>query len=63
VLGDREIDAAWIGVTTLLHNTKHPAIAEVRDELESLRDRDIYDAGVQVILDAVETRAAATRGT
>ena len=44
-----------------LHHTKHPAIAAVRDELESLRDRDIYESGVQVILDAVEARAAATR--
>ena len=38
----------------------HPAITAVRDELEALRDRDIYESGVQVILDAVEARAAAS---
>ena len=58
--GERPADAEWIGVTASLHHTRHPAIAAVRHELETLRDRDIYDAGVQVILDAVEARAAAT---
>ena len=61
VYSNRDTDAAWIGVTPSLHHTKHPVIADIRDELESLRDRDIYDDGVQVILDAVEARAAATR--
>lgn len=59
--GEREADAEWIGITASLHHTRHPAITAVRDELEALRDRDIYESGVQVILDAVEARAAATR--
>jgi AcrR family transcriptional regulator len=58
LLDDRDLDAPRVGVTPQVHNTNHPAIADVRDELEALHDRDIYDAGVQVILDAVEARAA-----
>jgi AcrR family transcriptional regulator len=58
--GEREADDAWIGVTSSLHHARHPAIAAVRDELEALRDRDIYESGVQVILDAVEARAASS---
>ena len=59
VAGDDDSDAAWIGVTLSLERTGHPAITAVRDELEALRDRDIYESGVQVILDAVEARSAA----
>ena len=59
VAGDDDSDPAWIGVTLSLARTGHPAVAAVRDELEALRDRDIYESGVQVILDAVEARSAA----
>lgn len=59
VAGDSEADPAWIGVTRSLEHTRHPAITAVRDELEALRDREIYESGVQVILDAVAARASA----
>ena len=61
VAGDTDSDPAWIGVTRSLERTRHPAITAVRDELEALRDRDIYESGVQVILDAIEARSTALR--
>jgi AcrR family transcriptional regulator len=58
---DQDDDGRWIGASPAVHHTRHPAIAAVRDELEGLRDSDIYESGIQVILDAIEARAAATR--
>ena len=58
----RDAEARWIGVAPLLHQTTRPAIVNVRDELEALRDRDVFSTGVQVILDAVETQAASSGG-
>ena len=50
----------WIGVTARSTTPRHPAITAVRDELEALRDHEIFESGVQVILDAVQARAAAS---
>jgi len=35
----------------------HPALVAVRSKLEQLRNTDIYQVGVQMILDAVEASA------
>ncbi len=61
VAENHDSDPVWIGVTRSLDQTRHPTILAVRAELEALHDRDIYHSGVQVILDAVEARARATR--
>ncbi len=53
-------DPRWIGGSTALHSTRTPTAASVRDELEALRDVDIYESGIQVILDAVAARASST---
>lgn len=61
LIGERDAEARWIGVTPLLHQSTRPAIVNVRDELESLGDRDVFTTGVQVILDAVEARVEHVR--
>ena len=53
-------DPRWIGTHPGLHQGRTPTAAAVRDELEALRDQDVYESGVQVILDAVSARAADT---
>lgn len=47
----------WIGPSTVLRSSRFPVIAEVRDELEQLHQRDIFEDGVQIILDAVQARS------
>ena len=60
VAGDVDADPVWIGVHRSLQHSRHPAITAVRDELEALRDHEVFESGVEVILDAVQARAAAS---
>ena len=60
VAGEVDADPVWIGVHRSLQHSRHPAITAVRDELEALRDHEVFESGVQVILDAVQARAAAS---
>jgi hypothetical protein len=55
---DAALHQGWLGGSVALAGGQLPALAAVRDQLEALRDRDIYRVGVEVILDAVEARAA-----
>lgn len=48
----------WIGPSIPLNSNRFPEIIEVRDELERLRQRDIFRDGVQIILDAVQARSS-----
>ena len=50
-------DPRWLGGSAALRGNQLPALAAVRDQLEALRDHDVYRVAVQVILDAVEARA------
>ena len=58
--GPEDEDPRWIGSHPALQPGRHPTAAAVRDELEALRDDDVYASGVQVILDAITARAAET---
>jgi AcrR family transcriptional regulator len=51
----------WIGFFPSLRQSAAPAAVRVRDRLEALRDRDIYDEGIQLLIDAVESRLARSR--
>ncbi len=53
-------DQRWVGGSPALHRSRYPAIAAVRDQLESLEDPEVYRAGVQVLLDAVAAQASST---
>ncbi len=53
-------DPRWIGRSPAFHSSRTPTAVSVREELEALRDVDIYESGIQVILDAVAARAGST---
>ena len=50
-------DIRWLAGSVSFSGSSHPAVVAVRHELEQLRTSDVYEAGVQVILEAVEGRA------
>jgi AcrR family transcriptional regulator len=54
--GDDDDDPRWLGGSAGLLSGRYPALRAVRPQLESLRDGDVFDFGVQVILDAIEAR-------
>jgi AcrR family transcriptional regulator len=51
----------WIGFFPSLRQSSAPAAVRVRDRLEALRDRDVYEDGIRVIIDAVESRLPQSR--
>jgi AcrR family transcriptional regulator len=53
-------DSAWIGDLPALDPSTYPSVALLRHDLVALRNSDVFAAGVEMILDAVEDRAAAT---
>lgn len=55
---DDTYDDPWVGPSIPLRSNQYSDIIEVRDELEHLRQRDIFREGVQIILDAVQARTA-----
>jgi AcrR family transcriptional regulator len=56
-----DAEERWIGFFPSLRQSTASAAVRMRDRLEALRDRDIYEDGVQVIIDAVEVRLAQPR--
>jgi AcrR family transcriptional regulator len=51
----------WIGFFPSLRQSPASSAVRVRDRLEALRDHDVYADGVQVIIDAVESRLVRSR--
>lgn len=49
-----EPDGVWLGDVGIVDENRFPEVAASREQLASLRDRDIFQMGVGVILDAAE---------
>jgi AcrR family transcriptional regulator len=52
---------AWLGRSLPMSPATHPRVNALRDALIALDDRDVYDMGVEALLDAVEANAARGR--
>ena len=48
-------DRAWLGDVGYVNDQEYPQVAASRNELAALRDHDIYQMGIGVILDAAES--------
>jgi AcrR family transcriptional regulator len=56
-----EPEERWIGFFPSLRQSPALSAVRVRDRLEALRDHDVYADGIQVIIDAVESRRVRAR--
>lgn len=52
---------AWLSRSLPMSPATHPRVNALRDALVALDDRDVYDMGVEALLDAVESNAARGR--
>jgi AcrR family transcriptional regulator len=50
-------DTSWIGDVGPVDPARYPAVAAARTELATLRDRDVFMMGIEVLLDAAEAAA------
>jgi len=58
---DSEDDNSWLSKTLPMSPATHPRVNALRGALVSLDDRDVYDMGIEALLDAVEANTGRTR--